>query len=359
MKVRVLVAIGAMTCAGIVAGQTTSKTIGNAQQGPTGTVEPVVVHFIPAPDDGTFGDLIWPDRDRLVLSYHLQEGRVGDDHLYDLSLDDLELRRLPIPDDPDCRTTDQMFPRLLSDGRIAFLQRCIGGSTRAPYDLQASLMVFNPDNETTDQLLPYPVPSTGYRFDFSPDMTVGIIDEGPGAYAQLWWLYPDRAEPIGLRFRESVLPSWSPDGKQIAFVTTPGEYGRPEPSRALSTQALYLMDRDGSGVRPLIEGLRSARLPVWSPDGRWLACTVGARTTEFPEYEVWLIDPTTGRSARLMAEKWLDQVAWSPDGQSLAVTVGALPGLPGARDIVGLYILELPEFRTLSPGSPHAASVRG
>ena len=60
-------------------------------------------------------------------------------------------------------------------------------------------------------------------------------------------------------------PSWSPDGRQIAFTT--GHY------RAAN---LAVMDADGSNVRLLapsikLEGHPDGQPPVWSPDGNWIA----------------------------------------------------------------------------------------
>jgi hypothetical protein len=52
-------------------------------------------------------------------------------------------------------------------------------------------------------------------------------------------------------------PSWSPDGSQLVFP---------------SGDRLYVVQADGSGVRPLVPGAALAALtPRWSPDGSWIA----------------------------------------------------------------------------------------
>jgi dipeptidyl aminopeptidase/acylaminoacyl peptidase len=74
-----------------------------------------------------------------------------------------------------------------------------------------------------------------------------------------------------------IVAVWSPDGTRLAVVDT-------EPARGPGTgtdTVLYLLDRDGSGARrigPLKPELE-AYAPSWSSDGRWLAYTAasGAR----------------------------------------------------------------------------------
>jgi Tol biopolymer transport system component len=54
-----------------------------------------------------------------------------------------------------------------------------------------------------------------------------------------------------------IQPSWSPDGKQIAFVAmSPGM-----PSRA------YLVSADGGAAEPVLPESRNQVHPSWSPDG--------------------------------------------------------------------------------------------
>ncbi len=59
---------------------------------------------------------------------------------------------------------------------------------------------------------------------------------------------------------ENSYPTWSPDGKQIAFA-----------SDRDGTVNLYVMNADGGNVRQLTKGGDGSRSPAWSPDGKKMA----------------------------------------------------------------------------------------
>src|SRR5262245_10634818 len=79
------------------------------------------------------------------------------------------------------------------------------------------------------------------------------------------YIYVARADGTGLRKLRGGRsldsdPTWSPDGKEIAFVRTP-EHGR---------SGIYVMNVDGSRMRYL-GGTQDALDPSWSPDGKTIA----------------------------------------------------------------------------------------
>ncbi|MGC1119611.1 MAG: hypothetical protein WBA22_00835 [Candidatus Methanofastidiosia archaeon] len=88
-------------------------------------------------------------------------------------------------------------------------------------------------------------------------------------------------------------PSWSPDGKKIAFQ-----------SSREGNDCIYAMNADGTNVRRLTDGIPPDKQPSWSPDGTHIAYAsfagesfeifaMGAdgsnKTNEFvPSLEVWV-----------------------------------------------------------------------
>ena len=88
--------------------------------------------------------------------------------------------------------------------------------------------------------------------------------------------------------------SWSPDGSRIAFTHLCGG----------GTPSLYVMNRDGSGVRRLATWGGS---PAWSPDGLQLAFSGASGIT---------VANADGSSARRIAAG--SAPTWSPDGRELA-----------------------------------------
>ena len=92
-------------------------------------------------------------------------------------------------------------------------------------------------------------------------------------------------------------PSWSPDGKLIAYATDTGT---------------RVMRRDGTGVRHLTDG-EFLSLAIWSPRGdRLLIAPFGKR---------WRVVSTNGKTVDVLkpgppGPKW--RPVWSPDGRQIA-----------------------------------------
>lgn len=100
-------------------------------------------------------------------------------------------------------------------------------------------------------------------------------------------------------------PTWSPSGRQIAFVSDRSHTGLGQ---------IYICDSDGSNVRRIVKEGGDADSPSWSPDGKWIAFhwkpTMGT-------YDIYLAEAAGGRIFQLTTGGGSNP-AWAPDGRHIA-----------------------------------------
>ena len=125
---------------------------------------------------------------------------------------------------------------------------------------------------------------------FNPDIGIVVINS-------------DGTAPQPLKSRPAPSwPTWSPDGKKIAFTAD------------LHTH-VYVMDADGRNLERLVPVHFKAR-PTWHPDGTKIAFT------RFEELIVF--DLETKVETRVFfngQDNGLLDAAWSPDGKQIAFTI--------------------------------------
>ena len=146
-------------------------------------------------------------------------------------------------------------------------------------------------------------------------------NSGPASRAidqsDIWVMDPDGSNKTQLTSTLETLefwPSWSPDGRYIAFVSMLDGYGGP--------QDIWVMNADGTNPRDLglCPGIENCGKLAWAPDGRKVAYAQGT--------DLYVADLATGSKELLVSNK-LTSVqkpygqggpgpTWSPDGRSLA-----------------------------------------
>jgi Tol biopolymer transport system component len=101
----------------------------------------------------------------------------------------------------------------------------------------------------------------------------------------------------------SIAWSWSPDGTRIAFDSS----RRDSPYGVDEGGDLFLMDADGTHVRPLTRGPAHDAQPVFSPSGRHIAFTSNRRRRP----GLYLMD-ANGSHVRLILRGSISDPAWRP-----------------------------------------------
>ena len=114
-------------------------------------------------------------------------------------------------------------------------------------------------------------------------------------------------------------PSWSPDGKRIVFSSNR------DMDRGLAAHniEIYVMDADGGNLQRLTNNLTEDQYPSWSPDGKRIAFSArrdGHFENEFGiTYEIYVMDADGGNEQRLTQNRKNDwHSSWSPDGKRIA-----------------------------------------
>ena len=170
----------------------------------------------------------------------------------------------------------------------------------------------NPQNLTNN-------PSNDYSPSWSPDgkRIAFVSDRDKKFIAEIYVMDADGGNPQNLTNNpnDDYSPSWSPDSKRIVFVSYRvghfiGDSG--------ITLEIYVMDADGGNLQRLTENRKNDWHPSWSPDGKRIAFS-SDRKGDAVNPEIYAMDADGGNLQRLTENRHDDESpSWSPNGKRIA-----------------------------------------
>lgn len=120
--------------------------------------------------------------------------------------------------------------------------------------------------------------------------------------------------------------TWSPDGKQIAFV-----------SNISGRNNLWLVPSTGGWPSQLTISEQRQTQPAWSPDGSWIAYISDTDGNE--QWDIFLVSPKTGEVVNLTTTKEISEESptWSPDSKQIVYNVKPKDGSSYEIDVMDIY----------------------
>src|SRR6476661_5132423 len=138
--------------------------------------------------------------------------------------------------------------------------------------------------------------------------------------------------------RQVGAADWSPDGKQIVFV-----------SNISGRNNLWLVAAESGWPTQLTVSDQRQASPAWSPDGKWIAYQSDYDGDE--QWDISIVSPKTGQVVNLTNTREIAEQSpvWSPDGRYLAYLVK--PKTSSTHEI-DVYDTLMREVKHLTTGTP-------
>ena len=145
------------------------------------------------------------------------------------------------------------------------------------------------------------------------------FERKPGAYYRILTMNPDGTGqwPLTTNAWNDLMPAWSPDGSQVAFVSDRDTCLGCPPE-------IYVMNADGSNPVRLTNDPGSDTRPEWSPDGSRIAFASDRAGSP----DIWVMLANGSKQTQLTSfPEAEDDATWSPNGARIAFS----------RSVVGFW----------------------
>ncbi len=138
--------------------------------------------------------------------------------------------------------------------------------------------------------------------------------------------------------RQIGRPTWSPDGKSIAFI-----------SNMSGRNNIWVVPSDGGWPVQLTVSDQRQSAPTWSPDGKWIAYQSDYDGDEL--WDIFLVSPKTGKVVNLTSTREIAETdpTWSPDGRHLAYLVKPKTSATPEIDIYDTLMREVKHLTSNTP----------
>lgn len=232
-----------------------------------------------------------------VLRFSADKIMLEVDHTRYYWLNENRFVQTSIGDDPRCLRTLYAFSTALPDGRLGYKMTCPGRWPDKPVggDTAEYVVAYDWETEELREIVNIPMINTS-SFTWNPTMTKGIQSVGL-LLGTFQWITPVSSTPMTLTIEDNGkgwsldqtfvamedpdrvdvgiarVPSWSPDGKWVAFWASTDVIGRDGLARARGSYGLYLLDPTTLKSSQRLEKVRNmpnSQGLVWSPNSQWL-----------------------------------------------------------------------------------------
>jgi TolB protein len=236
-----------------------------------------------------------PQRDRIALVGRGEGRDEGAQELFVMDTDGTNVKRLTVNEDADAA------PSWSPDGaRLAFARAKRIGQE----DVETFLYVMSADGSAQRVLRREPPGQTPVFLTapaWSPDgkrIAFTRITLGDEPEAAVYVMDADGKHARGL-VDEALEPDWSPDGRRLAVASYRDRLGRTCFHECSLNSEIYVVDADGGHLRRLTTNVANDASPTWSPDGRRIAFVSDRSGRNDHELELYVVDARGGDPRRL------------------------------------------------------------